>query len=63
VNWYLHAVEHADGRWACQHGRTVFDSHADRASAIAHLKRIALELGLTASIFVHAMNDGAEKIS
>ena len=63
VNWYLHAVEHDDGGWVCQHGRTVFDSHPDRASAVAHLKRIAVELGITASIFVHALNDMVEKIT
>jgi len=63
MNWYLHAVEDQDGRWSCQRGRTVFDEHADQASAVDHLKRIAMELGITASIFAHPVNEVVERVA
>lgn len=63
VTWYLHAVEDDDGQWSCQHGRETYDTHVDRESAVAHLKRIALTLGAGAVIFVHAVNEVVERIT
>ena len=62
MSWYLHAVEDGDGRWLCQRGRTVVDTHEDRACAVDHLKMIACELGIGTAIFAHTLTGAVERI-
>lgn len=63
MGWYLHAVEDEHGHWSCQHGRTIYDTHTVRATAVDHLNMIALGLGAGAIIFVHAVNEVVERIT
>jgi hypothetical protein len=53
VRWYFHAVERDDGRWACQHGQTVLDSHPELEAALEHLHLWAGKMGHNAEFFVH----------
>jgi hypothetical protein len=62
VSWYLHAVEGTDGRWSCQHGRTIVDSHEDRTCALTHLKLVACELGIGTAIFAHTRAGTVERV-
>ena len=62
MGWYLHAVESGDGRWSCQRGRTIVDSHENRAGAVGHLQALALELGIGTTIFAHTLAGAVERV-
>ena len=62
MSWFMHAVEQDDGAWVCQHGRQAFDAHADRDSAMTHLKRLAIILELSPVSFLLHFLDGHTEI-
>jgi hypothetical protein len=43
--WYLRAIQQPDGRWACRHGRQLFDLHDELSDALEHLAAIADTIG------------------
>jgi hypothetical protein len=57
VAWFLRAIEQADGRWACSHGRVVFDRH----DALDHLRDLAAVMS-PAELFVHGRDGDVKNI-
>lgn len=53
--WYFRVVEISGGRWACRHGRRVFDTHPDLEAAIEHMTTLATE-NRPAALFLHRLD-------
>jgi hypothetical protein len=50
--WFFRVIEQDDGRWACRHGRQVFDTHLLLDEAIEHIRALAARQ-LPAQLFLH----------
>jgi len=61
VAWFLRAIEQADGRWACSHGRVVFDRHDELSDALDHLRDLAAVMS-PAELFVHGRDGDVKNI-
>ena len=61
VTWFLRAIEQADGRWACSHGRVVFDRHDELSDALDHLRDLAADMS-PAELFVHRRDGDVKNI-
>ena len=59
--WFFRAIEQADGRWACSHGRAVFDRHNELSDALDHLRDIAATMS-PAELFVHRLDGNVESV-
>ena len=59
--WFLRAIEQADGRWACSHGRVVFDRHDELSDALDHLRDLAAVMS-PAELFVHGRDGDVKNI-
>ena len=53
--WFLRAIEQSDGRWACRHGRHLYDLHEELSDALEHLATIADTIG-PAELIVHNLD-------
>ena len=61
VAWFLRAIEQADGRWVCSHGRVVFDRHDELSDALDHLRDLAAVMS-PAELFVHGRDGDVKNI-
>jgi len=61
VAWFLRAIEQADGRWACSHGRVVFDRHDELSDALDHLRDLAAVMS-PAELFVHGRDGDVKNV-
>ena len=62
VSLFFHGVEEPEGRWRCQHGRTIFDTHPDKDGAITHLRDLAGIFEADAEIFLHHLDGRTEAV-
>jgi hypothetical protein len=60
-NWFLRAIEQADGGWTCSYGRIVYDRHDGLPDALDHLHEIA-ETMRPAELFIHRLDGTVENI-
>jgi hypothetical protein len=61
VAWFLRAIEQADGRWACSHGRVVVDRHDELSEALHHLRNVAAVIS-PAELFVHRLDGDVKNV-
>lgn len=59
--WFFHVIERDDGRWACGHGRNIFDHHDLLVDALTHIHEVAAGQQ-PAEIFLHRLNSAAQRI-
>jgi hypothetical protein len=59
--WFLRAIEQTDGGWACSHGRTVYDRHAELREALEHLQGIAERIS-PAELIVHRLDGTVQNL-
>jgi hypothetical protein len=61
MGWFFRAIELTDGRWACRHGRHVFDTHAELSQALDHLRDLAAAAA-PSELFVHRLDGSIEHL-
>jgi hypothetical protein len=52
VAWFLRAVEQADGKRVCSHGRVVFDRRDEQSDALDHRRDVTATVSRV-GLFVH----------
>lgn len=58
---FFRVIELHDGRWSCRQGRSEFDVHQDRDSAVDHVTHIAAEHA-PAEVYLHQLSGSACRI-
>jgi hypothetical protein len=60
VPWFFRLIEQVDGRWACRWGREEFDTHAELAEAVDHM-RVLAAAAQPAELIVHRLGGQVER--
>jgi len=57
-HYFLHVVEHEDGKWHCSRGRWGLDEHGALTDALKHLRDLAAAVGAphVVEIVVHGLD-------
>ena len=59
--WFLRAIQLDEREWACRHGLTEFDTHAELHHALEHLRALAEDCQ-PAQLFIHRLDGTVENL-